>query len=453
MDESAIEDLSFYSCVGEDCAEDSHVVEAENEPVHVIATEPECCSNYSFTKRNDNICDILLANNHVQDEVDMLGIENLISQIDLVLLNQPITFEQGRKRSRAEVINDKNDDDADASIPIVASSVGATVTFLDKENDETSEKSASTTDSLTTDNNRNEEAINQLDDIEEDSFVFNLEEEDELGDLDDVGSDPSEDLDFNAIIYDASCGDKIEMSSNEFIEIDESLYIESILPPSTYTPAKEKDGDDASHLPGASSTRNENVSSDELIVVVDRDHKERDNNCVSAAYDSQEYHHDTSRDCDEESVMSVSTLTIPSIEIPPPSILAPPTVNEFSQRVIQLSADSRKKCHIANSKIKSNRHQLPDRNTIKAHSVTVKKSDVRHATLHWFNTDRGKEYILDHDENIKPTKGFEKPTVASKCRLGSPRIITPTTSCAQRNCLVSAAPTVIIAPTIVKTVI
>ncbi len=429
------------------------MLEAENDPVHVIATEPECCSNYSFTKRNDNICDILLTKSNVQDEVDMLGIENLISQIDLVLLNQPITFEQGRKRSRAEVIDDKNDDDIDTSIPIVASDAGAAATLLDKENDRTSEKSASTTDALTSDNNGNEESVNQMDDIEEDSFVFDLEEVDELGTLDDVGSDPSEDLDFNAIINDASCGDKIEMSSNEFIEIDESLYIESILPPSIYTPTNEKNDDDAMHQSGASNTRNENVSSDELIVVVDRDSEDRDNNCETATHDSQQYHDGTSRDCDEESVMSVSTLTIPSIEIPPPSILAPPTVNEFSQRVIQLSADSRKKYHIANSRIKSNRHQLPDRNTIKAHSVPVKKSDVRHATLHWFNTDRGKEYILDHDENIKPTKGFEKPTVASKCRLGSPRIITPTTSCAQRNCLVPAPPTVIIAPTIVKTVI
>ena len=453
MDESAIEDLSFYSCAGEDCAKDCRVVEVEGEPVHVITTEPEHCSNYSFTKWNDNICGILSTNNHIQDEVDMLGIENLISQIDLVLLNQPITFDQGRKRSRAEVINDVNDDDVDLSIAIVASSADIAVNLSGKEIEGTREKSASMTGALTTDNSRNEEAVNPLDDIEEDSFVFDLDEVDELDSLNDVGSDPSEDLDFNAIIYDAGSGDKIEISGNEFIEIDESLYMENIFPPSIYTPANEKGGDDVLHPPAASSTSNETLSSDERVTIVDRDNEERDNNCASAAYNSQDYPDDASRDCDEESVMSVSTLTIPSIEIPPLSILAPPTINEYSRRVIQLSADCRRKYTTANSRIKTNNHQFPDKNTLKAHSVTVKKSDVRYATLHWFNTDRGKEYSLDHDENIKPRKGFEKPTIASKCRLGSPRIITPTPSCAQRNGLSSAAPTMIIAPSIVKAVI
>ncbi len=425
MDESNIdEDLSFYSCADDEAGEKREI------DFGLVAINTDHVLLSSETTSNDRACDSL----HNDHRLDMLGIENLISQINSVLSNQPITFEQGRKRARAAVVADRNDDVDAAILEPETTSICDNVAH---------EKSASTFDNITS------VATNPpvVDVEEEDSFVFDLDEMDELNSLAEASiasSDQSEDLDFNAIINDADHMDRIEVCSNEFIEIDESLYNENILPPSESLASDTcgDAGDDAAdHPPDANSGSVARVSSGELDVAV-----VEDKDCASAA--SHDCLRDTSEESDEESTiseMSRSTITIPSIEIPPPSILAPPTVNEFSRRVIELSAERRKKYQTVNSRVRAVRHQAPVKSAL-THSVAVKKSDVYNASLHWFNTDKSKEYSCDHDENIKPIKRFEKPTVSSKSRLGSPRVVTPAPSC-------TAASAVIVASNVVKTVI
>jgi hypothetical protein len=425
MDESNIdEDLSFYSCADDDAGERREI------DFGLVAINTDHVLLSGVTSSNDRACDSV-HNDHRQDEVDMLGIEYLISQIDSVLSNQPITFEQGRKRARAAVVADKNDDADAAILDPETTSICANVVH---------EKSSSTFDNIIS-------VATPVIDVEEDSFVFDLDEMDELNSLAGASvasSDQSEDLDFNAIVNDADHMDRIEVCSNEFIEIDESLYNENILPPSESLASDTcgNAGDDAAdHPPDANSGDIARESSGELDVAV-----VEDKDCASAA--SHDCLRDTSGESDEDSTiseMSRSTITIPSIDIPPPSILAPPTVNEFSRRVIELSADRRKKYHTVNSRVRAMRHQAPVKSAL-MHSVAVKKSDVYNASLHWFNSDKSREYSCDHDENMKPVKRFEKPTISSKSRLGSPRVVTPAPSC-------TAASAVIVASNVVKTVI